>query len=91
MKQAEAVWAVSVLGTATAREIAQLIIGEDATASDASSVLTICFREGWLIRRSRIPDGSDASVKYEYAIAAPDTVEEFIGGESVSDGLEADA
>jgi len=79
MKQAEAVWAVAALETATAREVAQTVYGPDAVASQASDVLHQMFEAGFLVRRSRTTDvdNSPKSSCYEYAIASPTTFIEF--------------
>jgi len=79
MKQAEAVWAVAALGTATAREVAQTVYGPDAIASEASDVLHQMFEAGLLVRRSRTSEieNSPKSSCYEYAIASPTTFVEF--------------
>jgi len=78
MKQAEAVFAVATLGTATAREVATLINGDDSRVSNATSVLSYCYQEGWLIRREEpAHDSKGCRYRYRYAIAAPDTYEEL--------------
>lgn len=80
MKQAEAVFAVATLGTATSREVATLINGDDSRVSTATSVLSRCYQEGWLIRREEpAHDSKGCQYRYRYAIAAPDTYEELFG------------
>jgi len=78
MKEAEAVFAVATLGTATAREVATLINGDDSRVSNATSVLVNCYRRGWLIRREEpAHDSKGCRYRFRYAIAAPDTYEEL--------------
>jgi len=79
MKQAEAVWAVAALETATAREVAQAVYGPDAVASQASGVLREMFQAGMLVRRSRPVDDDDVYQYscYEYAIASPETFADY--------------
>jgi len=78
MKQAEAVWAVAALGTATARDVAQPVYGPDAVASQASAVLREMFEAGLLVRRSRPSDDDVPQYScYEYAIASPETFAEY--------------
>ena len=80
MKQAEAVFAVATLGTATARDVATLINGDESRVSNATSVLSYCYQEGWLIRREEpAHDSKGCRYRYRYAISAPDTYEELFG------------
>jgi len=82
MKQAEAVWAVAVLGTASTREVAMLLEGkEDTPVSDASQVLFQLHKQGLVVRRKT--PASDTEYKhssYEYAIATPETHAEYENG-----------
>jgi hypothetical protein len=82
MKQAEAVWALAVLGTASTREVAMLLEGkEDTPVNDASHVLFQLYKQGLVVRR-KTPT-SDTEYKhssYEYAIATPETHSEYENG-----------
>jgi len=79
MKQAEAVWALAVLGTASTREVAMLLEGkEDTPVNDASHVLFQLYKKGLVVRRKT--PASDVEYKhssYEYAIATPETCSEY--------------
>lgn len=78
MKEAEAVFAVATLGKATARDVATLIDGNDAKSGNATSALSSCYKQGWLIRRKQTkPYANGAKWRYVYAIAAPDTYAEL--------------
>jgi len=80
MKRAEAVYAVATLGTATSYDVAKLINGDEGRATDATSVLHYCYKQGWLIRREEpAHDRPGSQYRYRYAIAAPDTYEELFG------------
>ena len=82
MKEAEAVFAVATLGKATARDVATLIDGDDAKTGNATSALSSCYKQGWLIRRKQTkPYANGAKWRYVYAIAAPETYEELFGTE----------
>jgi len=73
MKESEAVWAVATLGTATAKEVAEVVTGDESARShQATSLLTKLYRRGLLVRRKRrgVTSGKDP---FEYAIASPDT------------------
>ena len=82
MKQAEAVWALAVLGTARTREVAMLLGGkEDTPVNDASHVLHQLYEQGLIVRRKTpTPDTEYKHSSYEYAIATPETHAEYENG-----------
>jgi hypothetical protein len=80
MKQAEAVWAVALFGPVTAREVAELLVGENASSGQASTALYTTYEEGLLVRREAADKRG-----YEYKLATPQTVEEWEHGEMYDD------